>query len=112
MRPAFVTQMNRTSLTGQLRSTSLTCSLRVIDRYIPRLAEDVVEFQAGLGDRRVVQDLEEAGGVRHQGAIEKRLVRVEQTHQVDEPFEVGGLALELQQDTAQLSLNRLRHIGD
>ena len=36
MRPPLVTQMNRTSFTGQLRSTSLTCPLRVIDRYIPR----------------------------------------------------------------------------
>ena len=77
-----------------------------------RAAEDVVELQAGLADRRVVHDLEEAGRVRHQGAIEQRLVRVEQIHQVDEPVEVGGLFLELQQDTAQLSFNRLRHVGN
>src|SRR6266436_3521624 len=35
MRPALVTQMKRTSLTGQFRSTSLTYPLRLIDRYIP-----------------------------------------------------------------------------
>ncbi len=36
MRPALVTQIKRTSLTGQLRNISFTCPLRLIDRYIPR----------------------------------------------------------------------------
>ena len=36
MRPALVTQMNRTSLTGQLCNTSLTWPLRLMDKYIPR----------------------------------------------------------------------------
>ena len=77
-----------------------------------RAAEDVVELQAGLADRRVIHDLEEAGRVRHQGAIEERLVRLEQIHQVNKPLEVGGLVLELQQDTSELSLDRLGHIGN
>jgi len=64
----------------------------------------VVELQAGLADGRVVHDLEEAGRVRHQSAIEQGLVRIEQVHQVDEPVEVGGLVLQLQQDAAQLHL--------
>jgi hypothetical protein len=84
------------------------------DRQIhpARAPEDVVEFQAGLGDRWVVHNLEEAGGIGHQGAIEERLVRIEQIYQVDEPVEVCGLALELQQDAGELSLNRLRRIGN
>jgi hypothetical protein len=83
------------------------------DRQIhsPRAAEDLVELQAGFCNRRVVHDLEEAGWVRHQGAIEQRLVRVEQIHQVDEPVEIGSLFFQLQQNAAQLSLNRLRYIG-
>ena len=60
----------------------------------------------------VTHNIEEAGRVRHQGAIEQRLVRVEQIHQVDESVKVTGLFLQLQQNTAQLSLNRLRYIGD
>jgi len=62
------------------------------------MAENAVEFQAGLGDFRVVHDLEEASRIRYQGAVEKRLVRLEQVHQVNEPFEVAGLFLELQHD--------------
>jgi len=76
-----------------------------------RAAQDVVELQAGFADRRVVHDIEEAGRVRHQGAIEQHLVRVEQIHQVDEPFEVCGFFLELQQDPGQLGFHRLRHVG-
>ena len=36
MRPPSVTQMNRTSSTGQLRRTSFTCPRLLIDRYMPR----------------------------------------------------------------------------
>jgi len=52
------------------------------DRQIhpSRSAEDVIELQAGLRDRRIVDNLEEAGWVRHQGAVEECLVRIEQTH--------------------------------
>jgi hypothetical protein len=77
-----------------------------------RPPKDVVELQAGLRNRRVVHDFEEACRVGHQGAIEERLVRVEQIYQVDKAVEVGGLALELQQDTGELSFNRLRYIGN
>jgi len=70
-----------------------------------RAAEDVVELQRGFADCRVIHDLEETGWVRHQGAVEERLVRLQQIHQVDEPFEVIGFALELQQDTTELSLD-------
>ena len=84
------------------------------DRQIhsARAPEDVVELQAGLSNRRVVHDFEEACRVRHQGTIEERFVRVEQIYEVDEPVEIGGLALELQQDAGELGLNRLRHIGN
>jgi len=77
------------------------------DRQIhpKRTAEDVVELQRGFADCRVIHDLEEMGWVRHQGAVEERLVRLQQIHQVDEPFEVIGFALELQQDTTELSLD-------
>ena len=79
MRPPSVTQMTRTSLTGQLRSTSLTCPLRR-DRQVhaARPAVDVAEFQAGLGDGRVVHDGQEAGRVRHERAVEEGLVVVQQ----------------------------------
>jgi len=53
----------------------------------------VAELQAGLGDGRVVYDLKEAGWVRRQGAVEKRLVQIQKIYQVNEPVQVGGLAL-------------------
>src|SRR6201987_770159 len=86
IRPELVTQITRTSLTGQLRSTSLTCPFRLID------------------------NVEEAGRVRHQGMIKKRLVRLELIHQVNKPVEIGGLFLELQQHTTELRLDRLGYI--
>src|SRR5258707_839474 len=102
MRPPSVTQMNRTSLTGQLRSTSLNVPLAGDRQIHPvRTAKDVVELQAGFGDCRVVHYLEESRRVRHQGVIEERLVRIEQIHQVDEPVEIGGLVFELEHDTRQ-----------
>jgi hypothetical protein len=76
-----------------------------------RAPQNLVEPQRSLADRRVIHDLQEASRVRHQGAVEERLIRFEQIHQVNEPFEVVGFAFELLQDTAELSLDRLRHIG-
>ena len=85
-----------------------------IDRQIHAewAAHDVVELQAGLADRRVVHDFEEAGRVRHQRAVEQRLVRSEKVHQVDEPVDVGVLVLELEHDALQLSLHRLGQVGN
>jgi hypothetical protein len=55
-----------------------------------RTAQNFVEFQRGFANLRVIHDLEKASRVRHQGTIEKRLIRLEQIHQVNETFEVVG----------------------
>ena len=51
--------------------------------HAARPAVDVAELQAGLADGRVVHDGQEARRVRHQRAVEERLVVVEQVDQVD-----------------------------
>ena len=103
MRSPLVTQMKRTSFSGQLRRTSFTRPLSVDGHvHAARAAEDVVELQAGLADGRVVDDRQEARRVRHQGAVEQRLVLVEQPDQVDVAIEIGGLVSELLKDAPQL----------
>ena len=69
-----------------------------LDREVhaARAAEEVAELEAGLADRRIVDDGQETGRVRHDGAVEERLVVVEQVHQVDVAVDVGVLVPELQ----------------
>ena len=103
MRSPLVTQMKRTSLLGPVAQDLLHASLVVDgDVHAARAPEDVVELQAGLADGRVVDDRQEAGGIRHQGAVEQRLVLVEQPDQVDVAIEIGGLVSELLKDAPQL----------
>ena len=103
MRSPLVTQMKRTSLLGPVAQDLLHASLVVDgDVHAARAPEDVVELQAGLADGRVIDDRQEAGRIRHQGAVEQRLVLVEQPDQVDVAIEIGGLVSELLKDAPQL----------
>ena len=72
----------------------------------------MAELQAGLGDGRVVHDGQEPRRVRHQRAVEERLVVVQQADQVDVALQVGGLVPELLQDAAELEVLRLGHVRD
>ena len=72
----------------------------------------MAELQAGLGDRRVVHDGQETGWVRHQRAVEERLVVVQQLDQVDVALQVRGLVAELLEDAAELEVLRLGRVGD
>ncbi len=80
--------------------------------HAARPAVDVAEFQAGLGDGRVVHDGQETRRVRHQRAVEERLVVVHQADQVDVALQVGGLVPELLQDPAELEVLRLGRVRD
>ncbi len=90
-------------LLGPVAQDLLHASLVVDgDVHAARAPEDVVELQAGLADGRVIDDRQEAGRIRHQGAVEQRLVLVEQPDQVDVAIEIGGLVSELLKDAPQL----------
>jgi hypothetical protein len=78
----------------------------MLERYVQaaRAAEDVPELQAGLADRRVVDDRQETRRVGHQHLVEERLGGVEQLDQVDVAFQVGGLLAELLRRAPDLGL--------
>jgi len=80
--------------------------------HAARPAVDVAELQACLGDGRVVHDGQEPRRVRHQRAVEERLVVVQQLDQVDVALQVRGLVAELLQDPAELEVLRLGRVRD
>ena len=75
MRSPSVTTIKRTSVSGQLESSSLQPAARA-DRQIhaARRAEDMTEFLARLADRRSIDDRHVSRRVGHQDRVEERLV--------------------------------------
>jgi hypothetical protein len=85
----------------------------VLDRdvHAARPAKDVAEFQAGLADGGVVDDRQEARGIGHQGAIEQRLVVIEEPDQIDVAIDVAGLVPELLQYALELHVLGFDGVG-
>jgi hypothetical protein len=81
------------------------------DIHAARAPVDVSEGEAGIGDRRVVEDRHKARRVGHDGAVEQRLVPVRQPDQIDVAFEVGRFCIEMTHDALDLpveALDRMR----
>src|SRR5262249_12512396 len=74
------------------------------------LPVDVAELEAGLPNRRIVHDREEARRIRHHSPIEERFVVVKQIDQVDVAIEVCVLVAELHHHTAELKVLGLGHV--
>src|SRR5207344_2176847 len=85
----------------------------VLDRdvHAARPAKDVAEFQAGFADGGVVDDRQEARGIGHQGAIEQRLVVIEEPDQIDVAIDVAGLVPELLPYALELHVLRFDGVG-
>lgn len=81
------------------------------DVHAARPTKDVAEFQAGLADGGVVDDRQEARGIGHQGAIEQRLVVIEEPDQIDVAIDVAGLVPELLQYALELHVLGFDGVG-
>ncbi len=75
----------------------------------------MAELQADVADRGIVDDRKEPSRIGHDGAIEQRLVVVEQVDQIDVAVEVGRLVTELHVHALQLDIHffgDVRHEAD
>ena len=60
--------------------------------------------EAGVGDRGVINDRDEPCRVRHERAVEERLVAVGESDQIDVAFQIGRLCLKVTHDTLGLPI--------
>src|SRR5205807_5706863 len=77
------------------------------DVHAARTAVDVAEGEAGIGDRRIVEDWHEARRVGHHGAVEERFVSVSKANQIDVTFQIRRLRLEVSRNALDLSVEGL-----
>jgi hypothetical protein len=79
--------------------------------YMPRAAVDVAEGEAGIGDRRVIDDRHEARRIGHERAVEQRLVPVRQPDQIDVALEIVRLRVQLLQHALQVPVEAFHRVG-
>jgi hypothetical protein len=63
---------------------------------------DVAKGEAGVGDRRIVEDWNKARRVGHDSSIEHRLVPIGQTDKIDVPLKVGLFGVQMSQHPLDL----------
>src|SRR5262249_12553000 len=68
------------------------------EKQAARAPQYVIELEACLANRGVVDNWEEARRIGHQRVIEERFVDLEKVHQVNVTFQFGGLLIELPED--------------
>jgi hypothetical protein len=79
--------------------------------YMPRPPVDVAEGETGIGDCRIIDDRHKPRRIRHQGAVEQYLVAIREANQINVPFEIIGLCIEVLHHPFELpveALHRLR----
>jgi hypothetical protein len=78
--------------------------------HATRAAKDVAEGEAGIGDRRVIEDRDEPRRVGHDRPIEERLVAVCQPDQIYVALNIAWLRVQLLQHALDLPLEAFHRL--